>query len=591
MDTNELRQFSQTFWVNACVHTIVDEITSLDWDIVPKDGYDYDWVSDGIADVKEFFTHPNHNGEALSTVVIRSFIKDILEIDAGVLVKVFDINSYDFNELEPKSGAPMLKPIGQRKMTEIYARDGASFLKEIDKFGFCLLGNSLLETNPSIKEIQNIIIGDKVLGDDGNYHIVDDVMNREYSGTLFKIKPLGLPEISATSEHPFMTKRGWVAASQLKCNDALYSPAGKKIVSEDFNLKSLLTKSEKKNIDIFDKVQALRKKKVKWGKIGHRRLNKIFGKQCGWACAGNMPKHYNLGAMTQSKEVFEWLGWYAAEGCHSRNKVFFSLSHNEMDAAMRLREISKKLFGCNATISKTKTSLRVAVYSVIAARFVQEHIPGLAFSKRLSSWIMYAPIESQRSFMEAYVSGDGHRGRKFVQITTTSRELAWQSHNILRRLGAFARIYESAPSKNKFQGRTVKRHQQFILRYYPDEKYDGWIGITDIHSEPYMGKVYNVSVKDVDNYSTHGVITHNCKGFWQYSYQIPAHPMWFHRDEIVYCAEHSRSMSCYGYARTQAILDIVKSLHYSTLYNKRFFEETSIPDGALALLDTNEVEM
>ncbi|MBU2249807.1 MAG: hypothetical protein KKD77_23875, partial [Gammaproteobacteria bacterium] len=136
MDTNELRQFSQTFWVNACVHTIVDEITSLDWDIVPKDGYDYDWVSDGIADVKEFFTHPNHNGEALSTVVIRSFIKDILEIDAGVLVKVFDINSYDFNELEPKSGAPMLKPIGQRKMTEIYARDGASFLKEIDKFGF-----------------------------------------------------------------------------------------------------------------------------------------------------------------------------------------------------------------------------------------------------------------------------------------------------------------------------------------------------------------------------------------------------------------------------------------------------------------------
>ena len=81
-----------------------------------------------------------------------------------------------------------------------------------------------------------------------------------------------------------------------------------------------------------------------------------------------------------------------------------------------------------------------------------------------------------------------------------------------------------------------------------------------------------------------------CSGYWQYSYQIPAHPMWFNRDEIVYISEHPRSMSCYGYARTQAVLDIIKSLHYSTLYNKKFFEETSIPDGFLSLLDTNEQE-
>jgi HK97 family phage portal protein len=80
-------------------------------------------------------------------------------------------------------------------------------------------------------------------------------------------------------------------------------------------------------------------------------------------------------------------------------------------------------------------------------------------------------------------------------------------------------------------------------------------------------------------------------GYWQYSYQIPAHPMWFNKEEVVYVSEHPRSMSCYGYARTQAILDIVKSLHYSTLWNKRFFEETAIPDGLLSMEDTNEEEM
>jgi len=81
------------------------------------------------------------------------------------------------------------------------------------------------------------------------------------------------------------------------------------------------------------------------------------------------------------------------------------------------------------------------------------------------------------------------------------------------------------------------------------------------------------------------------RGHWQYSYQIPAHPMWFNRDEICYIMENPRSMSTYGFARTQAILDLVKSLHYSTLYNKKFFEEYPLPEGVLSLLDTNETEM
>ena len=81
------------------------------------------------------------------------------------------------------------------------------------------------------------------------------------------------------------------------------------------------------------------------------------------------------------------------------------------------------------------------------------------------------------------------------------------------------------------------------------------------------------------------------KGYWQYSYQIPAHPMWFNRDEIIYAMEQPRAMSPYGYARTQAILDIIKSLQYSVLYNRKYFDEAAIPDGALSLLDTNELEM
>lgn len=117
--------------------TIQDEITSMNWDIVPKEGYEYDQVREEIEEVKEFMRHPNKNNETFSEI-LRAFIKDILELDAGVLTKVFSIDSYDMEQLEAKSGAPMLKPIGERKFLELYARDGASFLKETDKFGFVL---------------------------------------------------------------------------------------------------------------------------------------------------------------------------------------------------------------------------------------------------------------------------------------------------------------------------------------------------------------------------------------------------------------------------------------------------------------------
>lgn len=135
VDTNELRQFSQTYWVNSCIKTLMDEIGSLDWDIIPKDEYKYDWVKDSIETVRKFLKYPNKNEESFASL-IKAILRDILEIDAGVFVKVFDVQSYDFDDIEETSGAPKLKPLGQRKMTEIYVRDGASFLKQIDKFGF-----------------------------------------------------------------------------------------------------------------------------------------------------------------------------------------------------------------------------------------------------------------------------------------------------------------------------------------------------------------------------------------------------------------------------------------------------------------------
>ena len=110
VDTNELRKYSNTVWVQSIVMTILNQLCSIPWDVIPKEGLEYKDVEKEIDRIKPFFENPNKNCESFNDL-IRAWLKDVLEIDAGVLVKVFTVDSYDFEHLEPRSGAPLLKPL------------------------------------------------------------------------------------------------------------------------------------------------------------------------------------------------------------------------------------------------------------------------------------------------------------------------------------------------------------------------------------------------------------------------------------------------------------------------------------------------
>lgn len=131
VDTNELRKYANTIWVQSIVMTILNQVANIPWDIIPKDEEtSYESAQDEIEQIKQFFEHPNKNNDSW-TDILKAFIKDVLEIDAGVLVKVYTIDSYDFEHLEPRSGAPLLKPLvcpecmGKRSVLPGAAKDKA----------------------------------------------------------------------------------------------------------------------------------------------------------------------------------------------------------------------------------------------------------------------------------------------------------------------------------------------------------------------------------------------------------------------------------------------------------------------------------
>jgi len=111
VDILELRELARSPWVTMCVNAIIDEITSTPWAIVPKDEKNPNTAN--VDKVMEFFKRPNKNDESFVSI-LRKILRDILEIDAGVIVKVF----------------------GDRgKLEEIYAADGSSFLIDVDRYG------------------------------------------------------------------------------------------------------------------------------------------------------------------------------------------------------------------------------------------------------------------------------------------------------------------------------------------------------------------------------------------------------------------------------------------------------------------------
>ena len=111
VNLTEIRELARSPWVSMCINTIVNEVTSIDFRVVPKK--ETSTAERHAEEVNEFLAAPNANDESFKQI-LRAVSRDVLEVDAGVIEKVFN-----------KKG----------DMVELYARDGASFLVDVDQNG------------------------------------------------------------------------------------------------------------------------------------------------------------------------------------------------------------------------------------------------------------------------------------------------------------------------------------------------------------------------------------------------------------------------------------------------------------------------
>ncbi len=138
-----VRYLAQTPYVDMCISTIIEEINSIEREVVPnkhipkkmaeKLFYDEEGnlrpeVQAEINHIKFFLDNPNTNKETFEDVFISMAIRDVLEVNSGIINKVFNL---------------------KEEMVELVARDGATFTRNPDIHGMYTNRKDLILPKPN----------------------------------------------------------------------------------------------------------------------------------------------------------------------------------------------------------------------------------------------------------------------------------------------------------------------------------------------------------------------------------------------------------------------------------------------------------
>lgn len=85
---------------------------------------------------------------------------------------------------------------------------------------FCCIAGTKVLTSEGEKNIEEIKVGDKIQSPDGTYSVCVSNSKRDSRG-IYKITANG-HSIEVTADHPFLTKDGWIQASDLSVGDSTF---------------------------------------------------------------------------------------------------------------------------------------------------------------------------------------------------------------------------------------------------------------------------------------------------------------------------------------------------------------------------------
>lgn len=386
----------------------------------------------------------------------------------------------------------------------------------------CLVPGTFIHTNPGIKPIENIQIGDKVLTHKGNFKKVEKTYKRTYKGMVFKIVPWYFSNgIKVTPEHPFLAIKtekncSWTKGLVCKPTDShkriCFSKAYKGYRKEWIPAEEL----EVGDIILYPKMRTVED------------MSEI--------------KHGNL-AISVDNDFCRLAGYYLSEGyTNGRDAICFTFNENEVDLIEDVKIIFKKIFNLEAKTGKTKGDIIFYSRGLISLFRKLFYVSGpyRANNKAMPAWMLKLPIGKQKEIFVCWWKGD--KGYTISRILANQMKIICLRLNIIpnfridkieefekrgkhnigdRRISAkydLIAIDKLSFLEDKFGLLNDKDFLRFkarsdIKHAWFDEN-NIFIPIRKIEPQKYEGLVYNLEVEDDNSYVSESATVHNCWTPW-----------------------------------------------------------------------------
>jgi DNA (cytosine-5)-methyltransferase 1 len=367
----------------------------------------------------------------------------------------------------------------------------------------CFIEGTKVLTNNGYKNIEDVLLSDKLLTHTGTFQNILNLQRKIYSNQLYGIKIKYHSEtISCTEEHPFYVREKtrkwnsmnkkydytykepeWKKANELTENDYYGMVINTNSIIPEFTFEIKINKnnSELKNIILNDKNM--------WYMMGY-----FIGD--GW--------------IEETKK---------SDG-RTMNKIRFAI--NNKDAPEVLNKIRNVLKitdkKCDTGECKKYGCCDIIWYNIL------KQFGKYAHGKLIPEWVHDAPSEFIQEFICGYIKADGCVTKKnVIQITTVSYDLAHGLQRLYLKLGhIFSVKKQIREKKHIIEGRQVNQRDTYqisgklnkIKKYSFIENNYVWFPLSSIKiTETLNTPVYNFEVENDNSYIVENVIVHNCQPF------------------------------------------------------------------------------
>jgi len=404
-------------------------------------------------------------------------------------------------------------------------------------------GSKVLMYNGTVKNIEDIKVGDMVISKDGNPHRVYGTPRYKINEIMYSIKGGSNDEIVATHDHKILVLRtGYCKAPGAKTTYCKFSC--KRYYDCPYKTEQKLRWTKAENIKVGDFLcyPKINLEDKEFEIVDLTKLDRTlkYDEDYVWYEIGtnSLPTKKINRYIIFNEDFARFAGYFIGNGYSTISKgensfhIGISLSINKKHLLSDVILLIKKIFGFSVRVevNNNLTCMNICWDSKVCTYFLKKYFGSGAHNKVIPDELITSNENIIKNLLFGLMNTDGHLISKAMKICygTSSEKLIRQVQLLYSQLGFYSNVGRYARKndwvdelKVSISGKQLIRLRDEVFpeinildqAYYKndfleDDKYF-YFRVNEVKTQRYGGKVYDLSVEDDPSYIINGSVVHN----------------------------------------------------------------------------------